>query len=285
MKTLYLSDLDGTLLNNEGVLPERSRAALNRLIARGTQFSVATARNTLSMYVLDGLRLHVPVSIMNGAVCYDTQKDEYFAAKPIDPDAFCRITRILRKHSMTGFAYGVSPKVQSLYYEPPAHFRPPASQYYEKRLRDKLRAPQSVKLIQAERLEDIAEECICFFTVKETYETLLAVRNEIQVIDGIYAPVYKDKYTDYWFVEVASGSASKAAAVHDLRAWGAYDRVVGFGDDVNDIPMLKACDEAYAVANAAEAVKALADGVIDSNEENGVANYLEQQFKTGASNV
>jgi len=279
MKTLYLSDLDGTLLRDDISLTLSSRDTINRLIAKGMHFSLATARSTLSATaVTGGLRLRVPVSLMNGAVCYDIERDAYFSAKGIQPESFCQIIEILRRRSMTGFAYAVKANTQTLYYESPEHFPLPARQYYEKRLRDKLVAPQSVRLTQVERLEDVADECVCMFSVKETYETLLPVRDEIRAVEGIYAPFYKDKYTDFWFIEVASAGASKAAAVADLKAWGGYDRVVGFGDDVNDIPMLAACDEAYAVANAAEAVKAVAHGVIGSNEEDGVANYLARAF-------
>ena len=54
------------------------------------------------------------------------------------------------------------------------------------------------------------------------------------------------------------------------------DRVVSFGDAINDIPMFEISDECYAVENAVEELKVIADGVIESNEENGVAKWLER---------
>lgn len=53
-------------------------------------------------------------------------------------------------------------------------------------------------------------------------------------------------------------------------------KVVSFGDAVNDIPMFQVSDEAYAVENAVEELKALATGIIDSNENNGVARWLRE---------
>ena len=44
MKTLYISDLDGTLLNRNAELSAYTKAVLNRVIAEGLCFSVATAR-------------------------------------------------------------------------------------------------------------------------------------------------------------------------------------------------------------------------------------------------
>lgn len=52
------------------------------------------------------------------------------------------------------------------------------------------------------------------------------------------------------------------------------DRVVSFGDAINDIPMFRISDECYAVANAVTELKEIATGIIDSNEEDGVAKWL-----------
>ena len=49
MNTLYISDLDGTLLTNDARLSEFSRAVLRELIADGLSFSVASARSVVSM--------------------------------------------------------------------------------------------------------------------------------------------------------------------------------------------------------------------------------------------
>jgi len=50
--------------------------------------------------------------------------------------------------------------------------------------------------------------------------------------------------------------------------------VISFGDAVNDIPMFEISDECYAVQNAVDELKAIATGVIGSNEEDGVARWL-----------
>ena len=63
----YISDLDGTLLNHEGQLPKDSINRLNRLIAQGLNFTIATARNYDSAYpLLSGLNLRHPVILFNG---------------------------------------------------------------------------------------------------------------------------------------------------------------------------------------------------------------------------
>jgi len=54
------------------------------------------------------------------------------------------------------------------------------------------------------------------------------------------------------------------------------EKVVVFGDGKNDIDMFEIADEGYAVSNAHETLKEKATGIIGSNDEDGVAKWLEQ---------
>ena len=56
----------------------------------------------------------------------------------------------------------------------------------------------------------------------------------------------------------------------------ALEDVTAFGDDAPDIGMLKLCGTGVAMGNAIDAVKEAADVVIGSNDEDGIAKYLEQ---------
>jgi hydroxymethylpyrimidine pyrophosphatase-like HAD family hydrolase len=53
-----------------------------------------------------------------------------------------------------------------------------------------------------------------------------------------------------------------------------------FGDDYNDKEMLRDCGVGIAVANAIEEVKAVADYICDSNENDGVAKWLDERILT-----
>ena len=52
--------------------------------------------------------------------------------------------------------------------------------------------------------------------------------------------------------------------------------VIAFGDDINDLGMLKLAGTAVAVSNAIEEVKAVADHITESNDQDGVAKFLER---------
>ena len=56
------------------------------------------------------------------------------------------------------------------------------------------------------------------------------------------------------------------------------DMIVAFGDDINDLEMLQHCGTGVAVANAIDEVKAAADYICDTNENDGVAKWLEERI-------
>ncbi len=71
---------------------------------------------------------------------------------------------------------------------------------------------------------------------------------------------------------------SKADAVLRLKASTGADRVVAFGDNLNDLPMFGVADLAVAVGNALPDVKDAADVVIDPNYTDSVARFIESDF-------
>ena len=78
-------------------------------------------------------------------------------------------------------------------------------------------------------------------------------------------------------MEVCPRNCTKAKAILKMKEQYGFRKVVAFGDSVNDMPMFRAADEAYAVSNALEALKEIATGVIGSNDEDAVARFLERR--------
>lgn len=71
-------------------------------------------------------------------------------------------------------------------------------------------------------------------------------------------------------------SQAKAVFADDLRL--SPSEITAFGDDCNDIGMLKYAGTAGAVSNAIDEVKAAADHITDSNDKDGVARFIEQNI-------
>ena len=132
----------------------------------------------------------------------------------------------------------------------------------------------------------------------EKLETLLKIINEVGVSPqaplkeklNAMAPFYqkyKDKYhcvyqtdiytKEQWF-EIMPMEASKSNAIKQLQGMLDCEKLIVFGDGKNDIDMFLIADESYAVANAHEELKKYATAVILSNDEDGVARWLEGNY-------
>lgn len=117
---------------------------------------------------------------------------------------------------------------------------------------------------------------IFYFTCIGEKEQLMPVYAEIH-LDGHYTCTFQQEFyrPEYW-CEIMPRQATKANAVNRLKVMWNCDRVISFGDAINDIPMFKISDECYAAANAAESLKRIATGIIESNDDDGVAKWLAE---------
>ncbi|MDE7496728.1 MAG: HAD hydrolase family protein [Muribaculaceae bacterium] len=78
MKTLYVTDLDGTLLDAEGRVSARSAALLNEAIADGAAFTVATARTPATVApLLADVDMRLPAGVMTGAALWNPKTGIY----------------------------------------------------------------------------------------------------------------------------------------------------------------------------------------------------------------
>lgn len=96
--------------------------------------------------------------------------------------------------------------------------------------------------------------------------------------DKFHCVYQKDIYTYEQWLEIMPLEASKANAIKQLQKILECDRVIVFGDGRNDIDMFELADESYAVQNADEQLKRYATAVISSNDEDGVAHWLEDNY-------
>ena len=82
----------------------------------------------------------------------------------------------------------------------------------------------------------------------------------------------------YGTLRFSPGVISKASAVTALKSELGADRLVVFGDSLNDLPMFDVADVAVAVGNALPEVKEAADIVIDPNYTDAVARFIYKDF-------
>ena len=110
----------------------------------------------------------------------------------------------------------------------------------------------------------------------------------VEIFDGEKAAKLADslpncdcvKFSDGEWYKFTKKTATKETAIINLceKCGISIDAIVAFGDDLVDIGMLKLCGRGVAMGNALDEVKQAADVVIGSNDEDGIAEYLEKEF-------
>ncbi|MCR5485348.1 MAG: HAD family hydrolase [Clostridiales bacterium] len=272
MKELYISDLDGTLLNNSAVVSERSAALLNRAIEeKDIYFSVATARTAATtVSLVSKINVNAPVVLMNGVSIYDISKGEYVKVNVIERSACEKAMEILSKHSLSGFWYSIRGGRLSTYYD--------KIQNEEARKFMNERVFRFKKIFtHVDHIEDCLRYPLVLFSLMDKKEVLEDAAEEMKKVEGLRAEFFSDTYIDgYWYLEICSSEASKSNAVKFLRSEYGFDKITAFGDNLNDIPMFKECDFSCAMENAVDEAKKYADVIIGNNDDDGVAKWIAE---------
>lgn len=274
MKTLYISDMDGTLLNDGGKVSRRSVEIINELIKNGMLFTVATARSAMSAAeLLKDIDISVPAVLMNGVFLFDLKNKKAVAYHEIPKDAFFAITEIFvqRNKSPFVFFYGDDGKFTIEYtdFKLPIH-----RDFYEKR-KGKFFG-EFKKVYEYEILDDMHP---VFISLSDGYDELKPIYDAAQKINGVTCSFYADTYTPYWFLEIYSSKASKADGAQEVMALVGADETAAFGDNRNDMLLFSRADRKYAVKNAVPELRQIADEIIGENNNDGVAEFLKKDFK------
>ena len=274
MKTLYISDLDGTLLQPSVELSRTTIHILNECIRQGMLFSVATARSIASVVpILRDVNVTVPIILMNGVCIYDLTKKEYIKIETLPKSSILKLMAVIREYNLKGFAYTIKNGVMSTYYEDLS--TPALKNFYQERV-----DLYQKRFTQINRFDDLSEEPIIYFSLLDHYEKLEHIHSTIKGIPELNCVFYKDNYSpDLWYLETYNKTASKYHGVEFLRSYLNLEHIVCFGDNHNDLPLFEASDHRIAVGNAVSDLKAKADQIIGCNHEDGVALWLKDLFR------
>lgn len=268
MKTLFLSDLDGTLLNSDAQLSEFSKTGLNKLIENGVLFSVATARTFATVVdMFQDVNLNIPFILMNGVVIYDPVCKKNVIVHSIDKEQAQMVLECYKMQNRTPMLYFMRDDHIEIIY--PDTDNPYIKQYVSQR--DDLK--RKVFICQ-DNYKFKKNDNLIYIVTLDKYENISEVYNNISVKSKLTSMFYIDNYTDCYFLETFSQGVSKSTGAQQLKEYLGVDKIVAFGDNLNDIPLFKIADESYAVSNAHEELKKIATGVIDSNNNDAVVRYL-----------
>jgi len=243
---MIVTDLDGTLLRPDWSISERTLDALNKCRAAGIKIVYATGRggsseNIAPAEMFDGRIINNGAVIIADGVKYE-RSIKYQEARPFllacDKRGF-KVTSQLGAMHYTNFdVVPIWPHITNF------------------------------KIVDFARHELDAEK-IC--TTVNSPEDEAFIRQNLT--ENMYISIARDKLG-----MIMHRDATKSKALAELaEIWGIKPpEIAAFGDDLNDIDMLKYAGISVAVENALSEVKAAAGYICDNNENDGLAKWLEE---------
>lgn len=265
MKTLYVSDLDGTLLRSDETISEFTCKIINGLVEKGVLFSYATARSVYTAKkVTAGLDAKIPLIVYNGTFIYDNKSGQLLVSNVFD-ERINDVISDLIKNNVYPITYAyINEEEKYSFCEEKCSVA--MQKFLNSRRGDERENPvdNEKKLYEGE---------LFHITCIDEEEKLRPLYEKYK--DEYYCTFYRDMYTQEQWLEIMPTNVSKANAIEQLKEYLKCDKVVVFGDQMNDIDMFKIADECYAVKNAIDELKELATGVIESNDDDGVAKWLK----------
>lgn len=271
-KTLFLSDLDGTLLTPEQNLSAFTIETLERLVGEGMHFSYATARSLMTAKkVTAGLSARLPVITYNGAATVDSADGRVLSDVYFTPEETAFIQKVMCENGLLPMVYsrpGDNVYTEHVTYVP-GNISLGLKGYLDSRAGD--------ERFRTATSETLYNGRVFYCTAIEDSEALCTRAYEAVSADGRFTVhLQRDIYLDAYYFEVMPKGATKANAAKRLMELLGCTRLVCFGDGVNDRSMFELADAGYAVENAAPVLKEIAAAVIGSNAEDGVAKALLQ---------
>lgn len=296
-RTLYISDMDGTLLDGNSRVSRRSAEIISELSRRGVAITVATARTPATVEVLlSDVYTSVPAVVMTGAALWDRSEGRYLDVKAIPAGVMSMLRDAFGRHGVSPFVYRLGSDGMLTVSHGPDMNGAERKFYEERRSLARKRfvfasSSEGVTgldcLLQNDGLgaatemlsDDRAGNPVLFFGVDDAGRVEL-LADELKACGELSLSCYRDIFDkDKAFIEVFGAGVSKAAAIQRLASSLNVGRIVVYGDNLNDLPMFAIADEAVAVANAVPEVLAKADRVIGRNTEDAVALDILENVK------
>ena len=246
---MVVTDLDGTLLRDDKTISEYTASVIKALRAKGILFTIATARPIRAVTEFLPFLEYDCAIYHNGAIVHDGKS-------PLDGFGIDNPGKTIHK---------------ILCDMPGSHIAVEANDA----MFSNFDAERLWPGIQYEYTTDFSEVT---FADKIIVEATSAAK--CTMLSG-YIP--SDLYlipSENSIAMIMNKNAKKSSGIASLAGAHGFglDNVVAFGDDFNDIDMLKACGFGVAVENALPEVKSFAEYICSSNMEDGVASWIEKNL-------
>lgn len=287
MYKLVAIDLDGTMLNQYGIVTEKTKKAIQNVIQKGTEIVIASGRPIDSIKTIAkeiGSEKYFIAG--NGALIYDIQKDEIIYDKFLSKQKVLEIIKICEENSISYNVYtdqtilATALKYNVLYYQ-------------KENLKKEESKQTKISIIENmyEYVKERKEEKILKITIcDESQAVFQSIIRKLRKIEGIEVldvshmsrktikQGTEEIMVEYYYTEITMKNVDKWEALkHLIEKLGiSKEEVMAIGDNVNDKKMIQEAGLGVIMEGSTPEVTKIADYITLSNKEDGVANVLEK---------
>ena len=259
---LFVTDMDGTLLNNSRKISEGNKARIRQAVADGMIFTIATGRMYCSaLPYAKELGVDVPIITYNGALIKSVSGKILYTSY-LSADMIKEILDFCTENGMYVQSYSND---ELIYRE----MSPQAAEY-------EVAAGVKGRAV-GEAIYDMVENVPKLLVVTDSPEDMPETLDKLQKHFGDRLMITQSAPT---YIEMVNPGVTKADAVLKLAELMGVpeDKVLTIGDAGNDVPMLKAVKYGVAMGNATSAAAAAASYHVGDNEHDGLAEAIDRFF-------
>lgn len=263
---LVCSDVDGTLIDDHGMIPEANQQALQALEDYGICFAITTGRMLCAVIQLAShFKLHPYIVCSNGAVTAD-RSGAVLQGIFFKGDTMKQICRIGEKYAcLIGFN-----TLNGVVYNKTGHFE---DRLYEHANRLYGQAGHTIEVTYEEgyQLPDVGQEVAKISMWAHSQKDFEAVWNEIGTMKEVCRTTAMK-----WNLELTVAGVSKWSGIQLLmeKLRLGPEEVLCIGDTLNDEEMVRRAGMGVCMGNGQQALKAVADYIGDTNVNGGVAKVI-----------
>lgn len=236
---LFVSDLDGALLNSKEEISSYSKVKLNQMIRRGARITISSTRTAATLIpIIKDLTIKLPLITMNGAALYNIKEKTYTNCKNINSLVADKVFENFNRHGKNVFVHSIINDIVHIYYND--FTNPVEEEYYHEVKTLPLKnyiygeLPENKKIISFRAIdrEDI---------IKKLYDEFILLDSA----GNLNINYYKDtKNSGYYYLDIYSSEASREKAILDIKNKLPVDRIVTFGKSKGD-SIVKAIEKLF----------------------------------------
>ncbi len=257
---LIVTDMDGTLLNEEHEISSFNKLALKKAADKGIEIAIATGRiyESAIKYARE-LGINTPMICCNGALIKE-ENGNIIYEEPINHKQCEEIISILEKH-----------KIYYQCFTDNTIFTPYINEWLKKY---QMQEDLNITIIESKDIKNQikGKNILKFLIIEENLDLLEELRKELKLIEDI-------ELTKSFFnnIEIMKKGINKGSAVESLGKYLGIDKseIITFGDNHNDLTMITYAGMGVAMGNAEDIVKKNSNYITCKNTEDGVAKALE----------